>query len=646
MIKINNIIDKEGVYLKLSEIDTKFKIKKLDSSPCKVACPAGVNVKAYLGLIALGKFEQALEVVRKTNPFPGICGRICTYPCESECRRKDIDDPIAIRALKRFIADYELNHFKKNRPEPIRINKIEKIGIIGSGPAGLTAANDLIRLGYGVTVFEALPIAGGMMTVGIPAYRLPRDIIQIEIERITNLGVEIKTNTKITDVDGLLENGYDAVFMAIGAHKGLELNIPGEDDYQGLIDCTTFLRRVNLGDRSKPGKKVIVIGGGNSAIDSARTALRLGSDEVHILYRRSRNEIPADELEINEAKLEGIKIHYLVAPVKILGKDNNVTGMECIKMRLGKRDESGRKRPVPIEGSEFVIEADMIIPAISQKPDLFFLPQDHNFEISKWNSFEVDSYTLATNKPGFFAGGDAVTGPKTVIDAIAAGHRAATSIDRYINRKDMKEVTDQIEFIEREFELPFVDAMIERKKCVQIPKLTLQKRRDNFNEVELSFTEEQAIEEAKRCLRCGPCMECVECRADCDKKLIVLSSFGIIEEGFLIKTHWIPEQFPVSNDSWDGFLCLQKTKIPVVVDPVICIVKEYLCRGCGKCKELCEYSAIEILERGKGLFVANVDQSICRGCGTCAAICPSGAMVARHFTDKWINEIIEENLRK
>ena len=646
MTNIDDIIDREGVYLKITEIDAKFRIKKIDSSPCRVACPAGVNVKAYLGLIALGKFQQALEVVKKTNPFPGICGRICTYPCESECRRSEIDEPIAIRALKRFIADYELKHAKGKKTKPIKRTKREKIAIVGSGPAGLTAANDLIRSGYGVTVFEALHVAGGMMTVGIPAYRLPKEIIQIGIDTIATLGVEIRTNTKITDVDGLLNSGYDAVFIAIGAHKGLKLNISGEGEYKGLIDCTTFLKRVNFGDRNKPGKRVIVLGGGNSAVDSARTALRLGSDEVHILYRRSRKEMPADELEINDAELEGVKIHYLVAPVKILGKDNKIIGLECIKMRLGEPDDSGRRKPIPIEGSEFVIDADIVIPAISQKPDLSFLPRNHDFEISKWDTFEVDPYTFATNKPGFFAGGDAVTGAKTVIDAMAAGHRAAKSIDRYLSGKDLKEDISEGGFGERELELSFVDTMIERKKCVQLPKLSLQKRRGNFNEVELSLTEEQAIEEAKRCLRCGPCMECVECRPDCDKKLIVLSATGLTEEDFLIRTHWAPEQFPVTDNSWNGFLCWQRMEIPVVVDPVVCIVKEDFCRGCGRCEDVCEYSAIKMVKGESGVFIANVDRSICRGCGTCTAICPSGAMMARHFTDKWISGVMEEKLKQ
>ncbi|HID92484.1 MAG TPA: 4Fe-4S dicluster domain-containing protein [bacterium (Candidatus Stahlbacteria)] len=644
MADIKNIVSKEGAHLELKEIGAKYSIKTISESPCRVACPAGVNVKAYIGLIAAGKFEQALEVEKRANPLPGICGRVCTYPCESECHRGEIDEPVAIRALKRFIADYELRYGKKE-VHPIKRTKKEKVAIIGSGPAGLTAANDLIRSGYGVTIFEALPVAGGMLSVGIPAYRLPREIIKAEIDAIANLGVEIKTNTRVEDVDGLLTDGYNAVFIAIGAHKGLKLNIPGEDDFEGLIDCITFLKQVNLGNRSKPGKKVVVIGGGNSAIDSARTALRLGADAVYIVYRRSRKEMPADELEIKEAELEGVKIHYLAAPIRILGKNKKVVGMECTKMRLGEPDASGRRRPIPIEGSEFVIDADVIIPAISQKPDLSFLPEKHGLKISKWGSLEVDPNTLATNKLGIFAGGDAVTGPRTVIEAIAAGHKAAKSIDRYLSGKGLKESVAERKVSELELDLSIDDVVVERKERIEVPKLALNRRRGSFEEVELSLSEEQAIQEAKRCLRCGPCMECVECIKDCQKKLIAVSVPETISEEVLVRTWWVPDRFPSNERPWEATIeAPTKKSMQVVAEPIVCNVSEEFCRGCGRCEEVCEYSAIKMMSRTDGTFVARVDQSICRGCGACAAVCPSGAMIVGHFTDKWINKIIEKEL--
>ncbi|UCD84841.1 MAG: NADH-quinone oxidoreductase subunit NuoF, partial [Deltaproteobacteria bacterium] len=407
--------------------------KRLVPCDCQHACPVGLDVPSYVALIAHGRFQEALDLIREDNPFPGICGRVCTHPCEGRCKRGEDDDPVSIRFLKRFLADWELAHPGK-KPTATEKTREEQVAIIGSGPAGLTAAHDLALRGYKTTVFEALPVAGGMLTVGIPEYRLPQEIIRAEIEAIEALGVDIKLNTTIgkdLTLDELREHGYKAIFIATGAYKGLKLGIPGEDEYTGVLDCISFLKQVNLGDRKKPGDKVIIIGGGNAAVDSARTALRLGSKEVNIVYRRSRQEMPAHESEIQATEEEGVKINYLAAPVKILGKDGKVTGMECIKMELGEPDASGRRRPIPIEGSEFTIDADAVIPAISQEPDLSFLPLD-KIKVTKWNLLVVNEQTLETTLPGVFAGGDVVSGPAAVIDAIAAGQRAAVSIDNYL----------------------------------------------------------------------------------------------------------------------------------------------------------------------------------------------------------------------
>jgi len=517
-------LQKEQIKLNFPELSKEIHtLTRLEPSACKVACPAGVDVKAYVGLIIARRFDEALEVVKQTNPLPGICGRVCTHPCESECNRRKVDEPVAICALKRFIADWELkNGTRKSRP--VERTKKERVAIVGSGPAGLTCANDLIRKGYGVTIFEALPIPGGMLTAGIPPFRLPREIIQTEIEAITDLGVELLTNTRVGEdigLEELLEKNYQAVFMAIGAHKGLKLGIPGEGEYQGILDAVDFLRRVSTGDKTRPGRRAIIIGGGNSAIDASRTALRLGCEEITIVYRRSRKEMPAASAEIEEAEKEGVKLRYLTAPGRVLGKNGKVVGMECIKMRLGEPDSSGRRRPIPLEGSEFTIEADVIIPAISQKPDISFLPKKFEFRISKWDTFEVDPVTFATNIPGFFAGGDAVTGPSTVIDAIAHGHFAARSIDRYISHKDLKKGIDPApKLSEWGFKLE-----IEGEKPIErnpIPRLPLEQRLHGFEEVDLCFTEEMAVAEAKRCLRCGPCIECRECVPGCSKRLVML----------------------------------------------------------------------------------------------------------------------------
>ena len=628
---IQKILDTKDIYLKFPEIaPISYTIRKIHISPCKVGCPIDTDVKAYLVLIAAGKFEKALAIVKKDNPLPGICGRVCVHPCETECNRNEIDQPIAICYLKRFLADYEPNSTNSINPTN-SINSINSIAIIGSGPAGLTAANDLVRLGYKVTVFEELPVVGGMLYAGIPEYRLPRDIIKIEIDAIKKLGVKIKTNTKIKNLNKLRKQGYNAIFIAMGAHKGLKLGIPGEDKFEGFIDCITFLREVNLGKKVEIGKKVIVIGGGNAAIDSARTALRLGSD-VHIVYRRSRKEMPANEWEIEEAEKEGVKIHYLASPVKILGEKGKVVAMECIQNKLGPPDASGRKRPVPIKGSEFKIEADTIIPAISQQPDISWLPADHKLEISKWNSFVVDEETLATNISGIFAGGDCVTGPKTVIEAIAAGHKAAKSIDRYLNRKP---ITDNRKPI-TEYEV--VVEPKEKKERTLMPELPLNKRK-NFKEVELGFTEEMAIEEAKRCLRCGFCAECSECIADCDKRLVTLSIPGETS-GMLLRVPLDTNQFPLNGSPLQGKLSGANVKdIPVIVEPITARVISDLCRGCGDCEKICEYSAPKLQEQENGIKICSIDETLCKGCGVCASICPSSAITMNHFSNSRINTL-------
>ncbi len=421
-----------------SAFSYRYDIEK-ETPICQETCPVHIDIRKYIGLIADGRYLDALAVIREKNPLPAICGRVCNHPCEGACNRGKQDEPVAIDALKRFVADYELELRKQGKlPKPVApaINeKLGKVAIVGAGPAGLTVAHDLALKGIQSTIFEEAPVPGGMLWLAIPEYRLPRDIIQTEVDYICDLGVELKLNTPITKdftIDDLLSDGYRAVFLGIGAHQGLKLGVPGEEDYQGFLDCIVFLRRVNLGDKTKPGRQVIVIGGGNSAIDAARTALRLGSEEVHIVYRRTVKEMPASPWEIEEAEKEGVKISYLAAPVEILGENGKVVGMKCTRMKLGKLDASGRRRPVPIEGSEFEIEADVIVPSISQQPNISFLHEGHGLSINRWNSFDINSRTMQTNRPEIFAGGDAVTGPATVIEAIAAGHQAAISIEKLL----------------------------------------------------------------------------------------------------------------------------------------------------------------------------------------------------------------------
>lgn len=476
--------------------------KRLSAPPCQSTCPTGQDASTYVALIGQGETEKAWEIIRKENPLPMVLGRVCPHPCESQCKRGETDKPISICALKRFAADANREKLKEIQPAPVLYPQ-DKVAVVGAGPAGLTAAHDLALKGYPVTIFEELPVSGGMLHVGIPEYRLPREVLNDEIDAIKRLGVEIQHGVRVgrdKGIDELREEGYKAFFLGIGAHKGLKLRIPGEDDFEGFIDATAFLRNVNLGEKKAPGRKVCVIGSGNSAIDAARTSLRLGAEEVHIVYRRQREQMPANPAEVDAADEEGIHIDLLTSPVRILGKDGKVSGMECLRNELGEPDESGRRRPVPVEGSEFIIETDVIIPAISQQPDLSFLAEDHKFDISRWNSFEVDEETLATNVPGFFAGGDAVTGPATVVEAVGAGHKAAVSIDCYLRGKPFKGcwypkphlMVDRLELTE------------EDEKLVRptMNELSAKERITNFTEVELGLDEQTALLEARRCLRC------------------------------------------------------------------------------------------------------------------------------------------------
>jgi homotetrameric NADPH-dependent glutamate synthase len=472
------------------------------TAPCQLACPAKLDVQGYVTLISEGRFKEALELIRERIPFPAVCGRVCHRPCESECNRSNLDESLAIAALKRFVADYESDI---EPPTPVERTRDEKVAIIGAGPAGLTAAYDLVQLGYGVTVFEALPVAGGMLTVGIPAYRLPRDVLQAEIEYIERAGVEIRTNTPIGEEVTLddLRQEYDAIFISVGAHKSQKLAVLGED-LEGVLSGVSLLRDLNLGKEVKLGGKVAVIGGGNVAVDAARSALRLGAEKVSILYRRSRAEMPANEWEIEDAEEEGVEIHYLAAPTRILGRKGKVVGLECIRMELGEPDESGRRRPIPVEGSEFTVEADVVVSAIGQVPDLSFL-QNNGLETTKWGTIAADADTLLTSEAGVFAGGDAVSGPATAIEAIAAGKKAALSIHRYLRDEPLEREEEEAKVARIE---DINTRELWQEKRQGMPKLSVRERVRNFEEVELGFTEEIAVQEAGRCLECTVCRQC------------------------------------------------------------------------------------------------------------------------------------------
>jgi len=488
-------------------VPNAFTIDKRGLPPCRVACPAGVNAQGYVALISQGKFKEALEVLRRTMPFAGVCGRVCTHPCESECERGKVDEPVSIRSLKRFMSDYEMS-VGREKATPIERTKEDKVAVIGSGPAGLACAYDLIREGYPVTVFEAAPKAGGMMRYGIPEYRLPEKVLDNEISYIQELGVEIKTNRPVKDLKDIFEQGYEAIFLATGAWVSQKMGIPDEDA-EGVLHAIDFLNKVNAGAKVELGKRVAVIGGGNAAIDAARVAKRLGAEDINIVYRRSRTEMPAEAEEVNEAEREGIKLNILAAPVKVLTKNNRVTGIQCIRMELGEPDASGRRRPVPIKGSEFDMEVDNVIMAVGQGVDKDALPKE--LEYTSWGTLQVDSVTLQTNIEGVFAAGDVVSGPADVIAAVAGGKEAAISIDRHLRGADLKEGRPET----RKRVTEVSKKGVEPKERPVMPTLELNKR-EGFVEVELGLDEKTAVEEAQRCLNCGVCSECMECVKVCE----------------------------------------------------------------------------------------------------------------------------------
>ncbi|MGD8713447.1 MAG: FAD-dependent oxidoreductase, partial [Desulfobacterales bacterium] len=504
---------KKATYKQYAQaIPGAFAIEKGDRAPCRLACPGGLNVQGYVNMVKMGRYKEALDIIMEDLPLPGVLGRICPHGCEDACRRCDVDEPVAIRDLKRLAAD----KFDCREVEvECASTREEKVAIVGSGPAGLSCAYQLARKGILSTIYEALPEPGGMLRVGIPSHRLPREILNQEIEVVTNLGVEIKTNTPIgadLSIDDLLNNGYKAVYLALGAHKGIELGIPGEKA-NGVRQGVEFLREVNLTGKTEVGKNVAIIGGGNVAIDVARSAVRLGAEKVNIVYRRTRNEMPAWEEEIQAAEDEGTEITYLSAPQEVLTRDGSVVGLRCIRMELSEPDSSGRKRPIPIPGSEYDIEIDQLIPAIGQRPDLSALENVTGLTFSRWGTTEVDAVTFATEREGVFAGGDLQTGPWVAIGAIGAGKEAAESILRYIENRDLAEGREPIVYEDPCYRpVPENEPVMARAK---MPELPVKKRQGNFNEVELGYEEAVGQQEAARCLNCGYCCECYQCVEAC-----------------------------------------------------------------------------------------------------------------------------------
>ena len=588
-------VQRQGEKLHLSVGDAQWFRENI---PCQQACPVHTDIPRYIGLIAQGDYDGAYEVNRRSNLWPTILGRVCPHPCEAACRRGLIDQPLAICNLKRAAADYRTRAESaepSRRPVP---HGDRTVAIIGSGPAGLTAAHDLANLGYVVTVYEALEEAGGMLWAGIPPYRLPREFVREAVEELEGLGVEIKLGVKIgrdIELEDLLAR-HDAVLLAAGAQRPVKLGIPGEGAAQ-VIPGLEFMYKVNTGGGQGPGldlrgKRVAVIGGGYTAIDCARSAVRLGA-EVFLFYRRTRAEMPATATEVEEAIEEGVEVQYLVSPLRILTDAGRVRGLECIRNELGEPDETGRRRPIPIEGSQFTIEVDLVIPATGQAPELEIL-REAGGELSPDGLLRVDE-ALQTARPGLFAAGDCVTGPRTVVEAIAAGHRAAASIDRYLSREASRESesgavatrrpqstappassTDEADHLQtllrRRLSGEDDYEEIERHR---MPTLPVGERLDLRREVELGYSREEAAAEARRCYRCQlnifvraeECILCNKCVEVCPHGCLMIISFDRAANG----GGDLPGMAEARSWLDGGALVLDETS----------------CTRCGKCLQAC-----------------------------------------------------------
>jgi formate dehydrogenase beta subunit len=479
------------------------------TAPCMSVCPTQLDIPKYVEAISEGRFTESLETIRQNTCLAGTLGRVCVRPCESNCRRANIDEAISIKSLKRFAADFELEKKVKRNVEA-KIDKNKKVAVIGAGPAGLSCAYYLAQMGYPVTVFEKLGEPGGMAAVGIPDYRLPRVVLGGEGAFVESFGVTMRygvTLGKDITIDEIRKD-FDAVFIGVGAHSSSPMGVQGEDSgYRGFIPGVKYLLDINNGQDPYPeGKRVVVVGGGNVAMDCVRSSFRVGKPDVHLVYRRTKKEMPADPVEIHEAEEEGVEFHYLCNPTRILEKDGKVVGVECIRMELGEPDASGRRRPVPVPGSEFVIDTDILIPAIGQAVDFSFLEKKEDFAITKWNTFQVDQETFETSAPGVFSAGDCETGPDVLVRACGNGKRAAWKIDEYLRGEKPKARMSEkfvkffgdVKVYNKDENVGFLG---DRARLLLRP-MAPEVRKWTFDEVEEGFRTDEAITEASRCLRC------------------------------------------------------------------------------------------------------------------------------------------------
>ncbi|HYM82769.1 MAG TPA: FAD-dependent oxidoreductase [Candidatus Dormibacteraeota bacterium] len=473
-------------------------------APCQVACPAGTDAGRYVGLIAEGRYDDAYAVAAEVNPFPSVCGWICTAPCEAACRRGTLDEPVSIRTLKRFAVE----HGRLPKVDAPATRRSKKVAIVGGGPAGMSAAYYLVRLGYSVTVFEAMPVPGGMMAIGIPSYRLPRETLQAEIQRILDLGVELRLDTAMGrdfSLSDLEREGFEAIFLSTGAPKSRRLGVEG-DQLRGVVPATVFLKQVNLGTPPRYGGPVVVVGGGSTAMDAARSALRCGAPSVTVLYRRGRTEMPAQHEEVEEAEREGILVRTGAVITEVLGREGSVTGIRVERQEPTGRVEGGRAVWAPVDGSEETLPVSVVLVAIGEEPDPSILPEGAGIEVSSWAGIVADPQTLATGHAGVFAGGDVVSGPKTIIDAVASGRRAAGSIHEYLARVADGEAEIMAAVRYRTPPEPTLRLDLAARARARAPLPVYQP--GSFEAAQQGFDAPTALAEAARCFRCDAVAAC------------------------------------------------------------------------------------------------------------------------------------------
>jgi formate dehydrogenase major subunit len=592
--------------------------------PCRLSCPADVDIQGYMSLISLGQFREAISLIKEKNPLPSVCGRVCTRKCELSCRRNMLDEPVGIDFLKRYIADWDMID-KMWQPKVEPLNG-KRVAIVGSGPAGLTCAYYLRCKGYSPTIYESLPGLGGMLRYGIPEYRLPKEVLDKEINWILDLGVDVFTNRKLGrdfQIDDLFAQGNDAVFVALGAQIGKPMQVDNED-VAGVLSGVDFLQQVQLQTNPPIAGRVVVVGGGNTAIDAARTSLRLGADEVVLLYRRTRNEMPANMIEIEAAEHEGVKMEFLAAPVRVNVEDERMASIDCIRMELGEPDSSGRRRPVMIPNSEYTLKCDWVISAIGQGTDLTGVVSDEKIKITKWSTIVAQPGTFVTDRPGVFSGGDVVTGPADAIDAIAAGKKAAEAIDRFIRTGEVVPLRKRFESKRDNFH---------KLQASDLPPLTksgkhtaaerpAEDRVHDFEEVEFAYSDQDAMEETLRCAECG-----------CDAGLACILQNYCTEYG-VDQKRFVGEFNRYKVDTRHPFIKIDSNK----------------CIRCGRCVNTCaevlNVAALGFVNRGfrtivKPALDKALNETNCVSCGNCCDVCPTGAIIERmpfRRSGPWIME--------